>query len=141
MPSEGDRRAAAALQLAEKPTDFLSTVQVGVTLVGVLAGAYGGATIAAPLAVSLRGWPAVARYAEAVALALVVAGITYLTLIIGELVPKRLALLDPERVAGIDGAADEAAVAWPPCRSCGCSRARRRWCCACSAPARRLRRR
>jgi magnesium and cobalt exporter, CNNM family len=98
---KGDRRAAAALGLAEKPNDFLSTVQVGMTAVGVLAGAFGGATIADQLAVRLRAVPALAPYGNALALGLVVVAITYLTLIFGELVPKRLALLNPERTAGL----------------------------------------
>ncbi|MFH1175802.1 MAG: hemolysin family protein [Acidobacteriota bacterium] len=96
---EGDERAAAALALANSPDDFLSTVQVGVTLVGVLAGAFGGATIARPLAAALGQIPALARYREALAIGLVVVAITYLTLIFGELVPKRIALRDPEGIA------------------------------------------
>ncbi len=95
----GDAGAAAALQLAEEPTRFLSTVQVGITLVGILAGAFGGATIARPLGAALAGIPVLAPYAQAIALGLVVVAITYLSLIVGELVPKRLALADPERIA------------------------------------------
>ncbi|MGE3277037.1 MAG: hemolysin family protein [Vicinamibacterales bacterium] len=96
---EGDARARAALALADEPAQFLSTVQVGITLVGILAGAYGGATIAEKLAVRLGQIPALADYADAIALALVVAVITYLSLIIGELVPKNIALRNPETVA------------------------------------------
>jgi putative hemolysin len=95
----GDRRAAAAMRLAEEPTQFLSTVQIGITLVGILAGAFGGATIADQLASRLTTVPVVRPYAEEIALALVVASITYLSLIIGELVPKRIALANPERAA------------------------------------------
>ena len=95
----GDRRARAALELAEAPDRFLSTVQVGISLVGVLAGAFGGATLAGPLARLLRRLPALAPYAEAASLVLVVLAITYLTLVLGELVPKRLALARPERTA------------------------------------------
>ncbi|MGE0041325.1 MAG: hemolysin family protein [Vicinamibacterales bacterium] len=96
---EGDKRARAALALAEDPSQFLSTVQVGITLVGILAGAYGGATIAEKLAVSLAIFPSLAPYADALSLGLVVAVITYLSLIVGELVPKNIALRNPETVA------------------------------------------
>jgi putative hemolysin len=96
---DGDRRAAAALALANAPSQFLSTVQVGISLVGVLAGAYGGATIAEPLKLWLDQVPPLAPYAEALSLGLVVAVITYLSLIIGELVPKRIGLNHPETIA------------------------------------------
>jgi putative hemolysin len=96
---EGDTRAAAALELANAPAQFLSTVQVGITLIGILAGAYGGATISQPLAAFIAQFPEVARYAEGVALAIVVAGITLLSLILGELVPKNIGLQYPESVA------------------------------------------
>jgi putative hemolysin len=95
----GDRRAQAAVGLANEPTRFLSTVQVGITLIGILAGAYGGATIAVRLAGPIATVPWLARYADGLALALVVAGITYLSLILGELVPKRIGLTYPETIA------------------------------------------
>jgi putative hemolysin len=95
----GDLGSRRALELAENPNRFLSTVQVGITMVGVLAGAFGGATIAAPFAEYLRGYAALAPYAEAVALGVVVLAITYLSLIVGELVPKRIGLNHPERIA------------------------------------------
>jgi putative hemolysin len=95
----GDAGAAAALDLAREPTRFLSTVQIGITLVGILAGAFGGATIAAAIRQALEPIPVLAAYAEAIGLAVVVAAITFLSLIVGELVPKRLALNAPERVA------------------------------------------
>jgi len=98
---DGDAGARAALSLAQDPTQFLSTVQVGITLIGVLAGAFGGATIAEKLAAAFAGIPAVAAYAKALALGIVVTGITYLSLLIGELVPKRVALSQPERVASL----------------------------------------
>src|SRR5918998_2606683 len=101
---EGDRGANAALELADSPNRFLSTVQIGISLIGVLAGAFGGATLAEPLAEALRGVPPLAPYAGPLAFGGVVVAITYLSLIIGELVPKRLALNGPEtvvsRVAG-----------------------------------------
>jgi len=95
----GDRGARTALELADEPTRFLSTVQIGISLIGVLAGAFGGATLAEPLAGLLDGVPELAPYSWAVAFVVVVAAITYLSLIIGELVPKRLALNDPEAVS------------------------------------------
>jgi putative hemolysin len=95
----GDKGAAAALAIAREPSQFLSTVQVGITLVGVLAGAFGGATLSEELAAGLTTIPRLAPYAEPLALALVVGAITYLSLIVGELVPKRIALGAPERIA------------------------------------------
>ncbi len=96
---DGDRRARAALELANAPTKFLSTVQVGISLVSVLAGAYGGATIAEPLGEAFLHVPLLAPYARGLSLGLVVAVITYLSLIIGELVPKRIGLNHPETIA------------------------------------------
>src|ERR687884_2101458 len=95
----GDRKARSALELANSPNRFLSTVQIGISLIGVLAGAFGGATIAEPLAGVLRRVPALAPYAGPVAFGVVVVAITYLSLVLGELVPKRLALNGPEAVA------------------------------------------
>lgn len=95
----GDRRARAALDLATDPADFLSTIQVGITLIGILAGAYGGATLAGPLAARLSQVPALAGSAELLAMAIVVASITVLSLVLGELVPKRVALAHPEAIA------------------------------------------
>lgn len=96
---EGDRRAAVALELAQAPAQFLSTVQVGITLIGILAGAYGGATISEPLAATIAGVSLLAPYAEAIALGVVVAAITLLSLILGELVPKNIGLQYPESIA------------------------------------------
>lgn len=96
---EGDTGAAAALELAEEPTPFLSTIQIGITLVGIFAGAYGGVTIAKGLAVYFMAIPSLAPYAEALSITLVVLVITYLTLIFGELVPKRIALNNAEKLA------------------------------------------
>lgn len=89
---QGDRRALAALRLAEDPGNFLSTVQVGITLVGTLAGAYGGAAIADKLAPFFESLPGLATYGQTVAVAVVVTAITYFSVIIGELIPKQLAL-------------------------------------------------
>src|SRR5262249_32606585 len=98
---EGDAGAKAALLLAQDPTQFLSTVQVGITLIGVLAGAFGGATLAPELGAVFQAIPVVARYADALAFGTVVTIITYLSLLIGELIPKRVALSHPERVASL----------------------------------------
>lgn len=96
----GDRGARAALKLAEEPTHFLSAVQVGITLIGILAGAYGQAAIAGELNHILeQSVPALAAYSEVIATGLVVVLITYVSLIVGELVPKRIALIFPEAVA------------------------------------------
>lgn len=96
---KGDARAQAALELAQHPDDFLSTVQVGITLIGILAGAFGGATLSGYLAASIARVPALAPYAQGIAFTVVVIAITYLSLVIGELAPKRLALNNPERIA------------------------------------------
>lgn len=97
--NQGDTKARAALELAEAPNRFLSTVQVGISLIGILTGAFGGATLADKLASYLRLIPGLAAYSHPIAFAIVVLTITYLSLIIGELVPKRLALNNPERIA------------------------------------------
>jgi putative hemolysin len=97
--SQGNVRAGNALVLQQDPNNFLSTVQVGITLVGVLSGAFGGVTIAEGLAGYFRRFPLLAPYAEAIGISVVVLGVSYLLLILGELVPKRLALHSPESVA------------------------------------------
>ena len=96
---EGDAGARRALRLTEHPTRFLSTVQVGITLIGVFAGAYGGASLAGQLDQYLQQFAPVRQYSEEIALATVVALITYFSLVVGELVPKRIALTHPERIA------------------------------------------
>jgi putative hemolysin len=93
------RGARRALRLLDEPTAFLSTVQIGITLIGVLAGAFSGATLAGHFGVWLDTWPLIAPYGEPVAIGVVVVGITYLSLVVGELLPKRIALTDPERIA------------------------------------------
>ncbi len=98
---DGDAGARAALELASHPTNFLSTVQVGITLVGVLAGAFGGIGISEVLADAIRDVRWLGTYADPIALGLVVTAITYLSLIFGELVPKQIALRNPERVASL----------------------------------------
>ncbi|MDZ7964899.1 MAG: hemolysin family protein [Nostoc sp. DedSLP03] len=101
LANQGDAKAMAALKLAESPNHFLSTVQVGISLIGILTGAFGGATIANRLAVYVRLVPLLAPYSEPISFGIVVLLITYLSLIVGELVPKRLALNNPERIASI----------------------------------------
>ncbi len=97
----GDSRAATALDLADEPNRFLATVQIGITLVGILAGAFGGARISTGVADWLQDVAVIGPYADAVAFVLVVSVITYLQLVIGELVPKRLGLQNPEGVASM----------------------------------------
>ncbi len=99
MADEGNSGAKLALALANSPGRFLSTVQVGITFVGVLASALGGADIAERLAGVFKQIPALENYAEILAITIVVGAITYLSVIIGELVPKRIALGNPERIA------------------------------------------
>lgn len=99
LAESGSGKARAALELANDPNQFLATVQIGITLVGIFAGAFGGATLAETVAVYLRWIPFLAPYAETAAVVLVVLVITYFSLIIGELVPKRLALNNAEGIA------------------------------------------
>ena len=92
----GNLQARAALALALHPTSFLSTVQIGITLVGILAGTFGGATLSKQLKEWLETLPALAPYSQFISILVVVGSITYFSLIIGELVPKRVALSNPE---------------------------------------------
>ncbi|MEH2050359.1 hemolysin family protein [Nostoc sp.] len=101
LANQGDAKARAALKLAESPNHFLSTVQVGISLIGILTGAFGGATIASRVAIYVRLIPLLAPYSEPISFGIVVLLITYFSLIVGELVPKRLALNNPERIASI----------------------------------------
>ncbi len=99
MARAGSRGAARALELLDRPEAFFPTVQVGITLVGVFTGAFGGATLATTLAGYFAGVPALAGYAASLSLGIVVAGLTYLSIVVGELAPKRLAFAHPERLA------------------------------------------
>jgi putative hemolysin len=101
MADEGDRGAKKALEIAEDPTDLLSAVQIGITLIGILTGAFGGATLSRHLAEPMKAIPWLARYADALSLTVIVSLITYFSLIIGELVPKRIALNNPEPIAAV----------------------------------------
>ncbi len=99
MADEGSAAARKTLLLTQNPTPMLSTIQIGITLIGVLVGAFGGATIAESLANTLRQVPTLAPSADTLAFALVVLFVTYLSVVLGELFPKRLALLNPEAAA------------------------------------------
>jgi putative hemolysin len=99
LADQGSKGAVTARRLAEDPGRFLSTVQIGITLVGVLSGAFSGATLGVRLAAVLRDFGMTAKAADALGVVVVVVVITYLSLIIGELVPKQVALRDPERIA------------------------------------------
>ena len=96
---DGDRGAKVALRLLEDPTAFLSMVQIGITLVGILTGAISGATLGQHLAALLVDLGLPHPVADTLGIAAMVVAVTYLSLVVGELVPKRLALADPERVA------------------------------------------
>jgi putative hemolysin len=96
---EGSTGSKIALSLANDPTPFLSTVQVGITVIGITSGVFGEATLTRRLSEWLSQWPSVDPYSDGLATTLVIAGITLASLLIGELIPKRLALLNPERVA------------------------------------------
>ncbi len=96
---QGNAKARLALKLANAPNDFLSTVQIGITLIGILSGALGGATVATSLRQRLDQVPTLAPYSDVLSLAVVVGLITYLSLVVGELVPKRIALSYPEAIA------------------------------------------
>ncbi len=99
LANRGNRRARAALGLANNPNDFLSTVQIGITLIGILSGALGGATLAQRLKPTFDNIPTLQPYSEGISVAIVVTLLTYLSLVIGELVPKRIALNNPEQIA------------------------------------------
>jgi len=99
LADNGDPHAATALRFAENPGEFLSAVQVGITLIGIFTGAFGGATLTRELAAALATIPALSPYRVTIAFMIIVIGITYLTLIIGELAPKNVALNNPERWA------------------------------------------
>ena len=95
----GSKGAARALKLADSPNRFLSTVQIGITLVGIFAGAFGGASLSAKLAGVLAPLPVVGPFAGSIAFVVVIGSLTYGSLVIGELAPKRLAMQFPEGIA------------------------------------------
>src|SRR3954453_7720032 len=99
MADQGVRGARAAMRLIDNPSRFLSTVQIGITMVGVIAGAYGGATLGDRFGFWLDTFAVLGGYGEAVGYGAVIVAITYLSIVIGELIPKRIALRAPERIA------------------------------------------
>jgi putative hemolysin len=101
MAESGSAGARRALSLASQPTRFLSSVQVGITAIGIMNGAIGEASVASRLRVVFAGMPALAAYAEPLAVGVMVVLLTYVSLILGELVPKRLALTHPEAIASL----------------------------------------
>jgi putative hemolysin len=101
LAGEGSAGARHALALADQPTRFLSSVQVGITSIGILSGAIGEVGIASRIRIGLEQVPVLAPYAEKLSLAIMVIVVTYVSLILGELVPKRLAMTHPERIATV----------------------------------------
>lgn len=99
LADQGDGRAKTILKLLADPEGFLSAVQVGITLIGIIAGAYGGTALTGDLEAVLLGRPALAPYAHDIALIVVIGGITYFTIVVGELVPKSVAMSNPEGIA------------------------------------------
>jgi putative hemolysin len=97
--NKGDKEAAEALKLASKPENFLSTVQMGITVIGILTGIYSGEQITDDFSAFLGQWPIFAKYSYGIATAIVVIIVTYFTIIFGELVPKRIGLSKPEKIA------------------------------------------
>ena len=101
LAEDGSPGAHSALALHIEPSNFLSTIQVGITSIGILSGAIGESALSDPLAVWLGGFPALEPYAKAISLTVVVVGLTYFSVVVGELVPKRLGLLAPEGIASL----------------------------------------
>lgn len=101
LADDGSLGAEAALSLHQEPSSFLSTIQVGITSVGIMSGAIGEAALADPLAAWMVGFPLLEPYAKSVALGLTVVALTYFSVVVGELVPKRLAMLAPEGIASL----------------------------------------
>ena len=101
LANDGSAGARSALKLKHEPSTFLSTVQVGITMVGILSGTIGETALADPLSHWLAGFPAIQPYARALAVTTVVVILTYFSVVAGELVPKRLGLNNPEKIAAI----------------------------------------
>ncbi len=133
--------AGRALALGANPGRFLSTVQIGITLVGVLSGAFSGATLGERLTDMLIAWGMSPGVANPLGVGVVVAAITYGSLIVGELVPKQIALRDPEGIAVMVAPAMTILVQGRRCRSSSCSISPAARCCGCSASMARARRR
>lgn len=101
LAENGDKKAGAALELAESPNSFLATVQIGITLVGVIAAAFSGATMARQLAAHFEKVEWLAPYSDKLSLGIVICALTFLTLVIGELLPKRVGMAYAERIARV----------------------------------------
>lgn len=97
----GSKAAKIALKLSNDPNKFLSTVQIGITVIGIMTGIYSGSVLAADFAVVLADWGMDSSYSDTVAQAIIVIGVTYLTLVFGELVPKRIGMSVSEQVSKI----------------------------------------
>jgi putative hemolysin len=102
---KGNKNAQIALDLANSPNKFLSTVQIGITLIGILTGIYSGDKITADVVVFIKGFTTLAPFADSIAVGIVVVILTFFSLVLGELLPKRIGLNHPEAIAK--------AVAWP----------------------------
>ncbi len=98
MVVEEKKNQRKALTAVERPARYLSTVQIGITLIGILAGAFGGTTLSKPLEETLNHWGIPGSWANGLSVAIVVVGITFFSILIGELVPKRIALSNPELI-------------------------------------------
>lgn len=99
MADKGSRGAKAAIHIAENPAQLFSTIQIGITAIGIITGMFSGSSLAGPLADELRKIPAAAPYASALSMLIVMSLVTYLSLIVGELVPKWLAINAPEKIS------------------------------------------
>lgn len=136
MAEAGDRGAQAALALMDNPTQFLSSVQVGITSIGIVNGIIGEAAFAGGLALMLGGWGMPERAASITATAIVVAVITFITIVFGELVPKRIGQLYPETVSRVIALPMTwlATATKPLCGCCRPARMRCSSCCASTTP-------
>jgi len=99
MAKDGSHSAQTALNISENPNQFLSTIQIGITLIGILSGALGGAALSSKLSFYLQSIPWLAQYSDIFSFAIVVLLTTYFSLVIGELIPKRLGMNSPEKIA------------------------------------------
>ncbi len=96
---KGNKKAQTVLKLLATPEDFLSSIQVGITLIGIISGAYGGATLVKYIEPIFNSMPSVAQYSEELSYFIVIAGITYISIVLGELIPKTFGLRNPEKIA------------------------------------------
>jgi putative hemolysin len=99
LAAQGNTRALTVLKLLENPENFLSSVQVGITLIGIISGAYGGATLTDDLEKVLVQFTFLGNYVHSISLVIVIGSITYFTIVIGELVPKTIAMNNSEKIA------------------------------------------